>query len=71
MTQRMSIKSLSHELKLVPEETQEKTHDLLDIKKEFNDLQSKYNEVKSIVDELGIKKFEHEINGIIKKLKYD
>ena len=67
----MSIKSLSHELKLVPEETQATHHDLLDIKKEFNDLAQKYTEVKSIIDELGIKKFDHEIKGIIKKLKYD
>ena len=50
MTQRMSIKSLSHELKLVPEATQTTHHDLLDIKKEFNDLAQKYNDVKSIID---------------------
>ena len=71
MTQRMSIKSLSHELKLVPEETQATHHDLLDIKKDFNDLYEVYKDTKSIIEELGIKKFEDEIKGIIKKLKYD
>ena len=42
MTQRMSVKSLSVELKLVPEETESTHHDLLDIKKDFGDLNTAY-----------------------------
>ena len=71
MTQRMSIKSLSHELKLVPEQEQVNHHDLLDIKKEFTDLIKFENEIRQNCEEMGIKKFDEEIKGIIKKLKYD
>lgn len=71
MTQRMSIKSLSHELKLVPEQEQVDHHDLLDIKKEFTDLIKFEKEIRQNCEEMGIKKFDEEIKGIIKKLKYD
>lgn len=65
----MSIKSLNHELKL--EEAQATHHDLIDIKKDISELYSNYQEVNKMADELGIKNFEDEIKGIMKKLNFE
>lgn len=80
----MSVISLSHELKLVPQQQDsqqaEKTncHDLMDIKADFQILQQKYQEIvdhfkdlKDLKDIRKNKKYTDEMNVIIKGIRFD